>query len=490
MGVIPIIDIFAGPGGLGEGFASVMADGDPAFNSVSAIEMERSAHSTLTLRSAFRDLRDRGQVPSAYYRFLRAEITESELRQDGKMVAALERASRHVHQLELGPETREVSDLHIKVALDGATNWVLIGGPPCQAYSLVGRSRRANDVTFEDDKKHFLYQEYLHIIRKFSPAVFVMENVKGLLSSTHGGQPMFARIREDLKNEGGDAEYVIYSLTVPYDPEDLSPRDFIIRSEDHGVPQQRHRLILLGVRRDITTRPAVLQKREQQATVREAIGHLPVIRSRISRGRDAVDAWANVRSLAHLAAKVSVKGFGETLRPVPPLGQEFVRGSKEVVATTDLQRWLTDPAIGGFANHVSRGHMESDLYRYFFAAAFGSVNSRSPLLTEFARDLLPNHNAARLESKAFADRFKVQLWDKPSSTVVSHIAKDGHYYIHPDPSQMRSLTVREAARLQTFPDNYAFLGNRTQQYTQIGNAVPPYLAHQIGNIVRDLLIAA
>lgn len=487
MGVIPIIDIFAGPGGLGEGFASVLADGEPAFNSVSAIEMERSAHSTLTLRSAFRDLRNRGQVPSAYYKFLRAEIGEHELRQDRKMAAALEKASSHVHQLELGPDTREVSDLHIKVALNGAANWVLIGGPPCQAYSLVGRSRRANDVTFKDDKKHFLYQEYLHIIRKFSPAVFVMENVKGLLSSTHGGQPMFARIREDLKNEGGDAEYVIYSLTVPNDPEDLSPRDFIIRSEEHGVPQQRHRVILLGVRRDISKKPMVLQKRDKQATVREAIGHLPAIRSRISRGRDAVDLWATARSLAHLMVKESVDGYVDPLRPIPPLGEEFVRGSKSVEAETELQRWLSDSAIGGFANHVSRGHMESDLYRYFFAAAFGTVNYRSPLLSEFAVDLLPNHNAARLKSKAFADRFKVQVWDKPSSTVVSHIAKDGHYYIHPDPSQMRSLTVREAARLQTFPDNYAFLGNRTQQYTQIGNAVPPYLAHQIGTIVRDLL---
>ncbi|MDT0195704.1 DNA cytosine methyltransferase [Arthrobacter sp. AB6] len=487
MGVIPIIDIFAGPGGLGEGFASVAAEGQPVFESVAAIEMERSAHSTLTLRSAFRDLRDRSQVPRAYYRFLRAEIGERELRQDGKMAAALERASRHVHQLELGPDTREVSDLHIKVGLDGATNWVLIGGPPCQAYSLVGRSRRANDLTFEDDKKHFLYQEYLHIIRKFSPAVFVMENVKGLLSSTHGGQPMFARIREDLKNEGGDAEYVIYSLTIPDEPEELSPRDFVIRSEEYGVPQQRHRVILLGVRSDIGKKPMFLQKRKKQATVREAIGDLPAIRSRISRGRDDVHLWAGIRSLAQRMVKESVAGFEEPLRPVPPLGQEFIQGHTNTQLDTDLQRWLADPAIGGFANHVSRGHMEADLYRYFFAAAFGAVNRRSPLLSEFAVDLLPNHNAARLESKAFADRFKVQVWDRPSSTVVSHIAKDGHYYIHPDPSQMRSLTVREAARLQTFPDNYAFLGNRTQQYTQIGNAVPPYLAYQIGHIVRELL---
>jgi DNA (cytosine-5)-methyltransferase 1 len=133
--------------------------------------------------------------------------------------------------------------------------------------------------------------------------------------------------------------------------------------------------------------------------------------------------------------------------------------------------------------------MASDLHRYLFCSAFADVFGYSPKLRDFPRHLLPNHaNAATSAGAApFADRFRVQLFNRPSTTIVSHIAKDGHYFIHPDPTQCRSLTVREAARLQTFPDNYHFEGNRTQQYSQIGNAVPPLLAKQIAVCVSSVL---
>ena len=132
----------------------------------------------------------------------------------------------------------------------------------------------------------------------------------------------------------------------------------------------------------------------------------------------------------------------------------------------------------------------SDLYRYFYAACFAQVEGQSPKLEDFPTDLLPAHkNAKRAAngSPLFVDRFRVQLSDKPATTVTSHISKDGHYYIYPDPEQCRSLTVREAARLQTFPDNYFFCGPRTSQYVQVGNAVPPLLARQIAGIVHDVL---
>ena len=140
-------------------------------------------------------------------------------------------------------------------------------------------------------------------------------------------------------------------------------------------------------------------------------------------------------------------------------------------------------------NHSTRAHIVSDLERYLFASSFATVTGTSPMLSDFPTSLLPDHDNVEmaLGNGLFADRFRVQLARKPSTTITSHISKDGHYYIHYDPSQCRSLTVREAARLQTFPDDYFFCGPRTSQYQQVGNAVPPALARQIAGLVASLL---
>jgi len=177
------------------------------------------------------------------------------------------------------------------------------------------------------------------------------------------------------------------------------------------------------------------------------------------------------------------------LRETEGIQPDFGRGKAfihYIVAPWKHANWYADYALAGVCNHESRGHIQDDLLRYFFAAVFAKLHGHSPYLNDFPRELLPKHKNAAEGSK-FNDRFRVQISGRPSTTVVSHISQDGHYYIHYDPRQCRSLTVREAARLQTFPDNYLFEGNRTQQYHQVGNAVPPLLAYQIAQLVANVL---
>lgn len=177
-----------------------------------------------------------------------------------------------------------------------------------------------------------------------------------------------------------------------------------------------------------------------------------------------------------------IAGFPEsTGSSFDPSNQAREKGKSE------LMRWLIDPKLAGVVQHEARSHMPEDLQRYFFAACFAEVAIASPKIRDFPERLLPAHENVRNAEIPFEDRFRVQLRGSPSTTIVSHIAKDGHYYIHPDPTQCRSLTVREAARLQTFPDNYFFEGTRTEQYTQVGNAVPPFLARQLGRVVAQIL---
>ena len=151
--------------------------------------------------------------------------------------------------------------------------------------------------------------------------------------------------------------------------------------------------------------------------------------------------------------------------------------------------WFLDPRIGGVCNHSSRPHMATDLHRYLFAACYARVYGRSPELNDFPAELHPDHKNLKdaLSKGYFDDRFRVQMANRPATTITSHMAKDGHYFIHYDETQCRSLTVREAARLQTFPDNYYFCGPRTHQYRQVGNAVPPLLAQQIASLVARIL---
>ena len=160
-------------------------------------------------------------------------------------------------------------------------------------------------------------------------------------------------------------------------------------------------------------------------------------------------------------------------------------GGVEMTCPNTLHRWISDPEVVKLPNNETRGHMADDIERYLFASVFAKVTGASRSDLDFPKILAPSHASWR--SGKFKDRFRVQVETRPASTVTSHISKDGHYFIHPDPTQCRSLTVREAARLQTFPDNYLFLGGRTHQYVQVGNAVPPFVALQIARSVSRLI---
>lgn len=516
--MIKVIDIFAGPGGLSEGFSAVKDRRKrPVFNISLSVEMDRYAHRTLQLRAFYRQFC--GNAPAAYYRHLRGEITQEELYAKYPTEAAL--AQEECWNATLGPEgvpTDKVRD-RIDKTIGGNESWVLIGGPPCQAYSVAGRSRNQGNPDYNPrkDVRQRLYVEYLQILAEHRPAVFVMENVKGLLSATLESERIFHRILDDLRSpataivrEGRKTRHVqaggyhIYSLVERRQFENGDLHGAVIRAERYGIPQTRHRVILLGVRDDLNgISPDVLKSRSEISASK--VLTLPPLRSGLSRITDTAEAWreclrsqVNSRWANAGARRIDGNGLSTTIRraladiklPKYDRGGEFVPAE---ITASHAKRWYCDSRLGGVCNHFSRAHMESDLYRYVYAACYAKLRKRSPPLSHFPTDLLPDHVSADdaiRNGGYFSDRFRVQVASKPSTTIVSHISKDGHYYIHPDPKQCRSLTVREAARLQTFPDNYFFYGPRTSQYIQVGNAVPPLLAKQIGAIVSDVLSQA
>lgn len=513
---ITIVDLFAGPGGLGEGFSGY--EEGKAFKILVSAEMETSAHSTLTLRAFYRILKRKGgNALDSYYDFCHGN-SEHPYSQSAESLAAWLEAKNEARQILLGSEkgNNELNSILESKGIGSSKPWVLIGGPPCQAYSLVGRSRNRGKPNYkaEDDHRHYLYREYLKIIQRYQPSVFVMENVKGILSSKVDGQDIFHTILRDLADpdtalneESKGRKYRIHSLIVPQyfnsdmDPSDVNAQDFIIKSENYGIPQARHRVILLGIREDIQKQPKQLIVKPA-VNIQSVINDLPRLRSRLSKQQDSDENWVNEINM-HLNELLEEASQNEALKDLAFTLSEYRNRIKKLAygglrtprqeegnkLGTELNTWYEDSHLKFWLNHESRGHMSSDLRRYLYASAYAMTYKRSPKGHEqfSLKGLRPAHE--NWESGKFSDRFRVQLQDRPATTVTSHISKDGHYFIHPDPTQCRSLTVREAARLQTFPDNYFFQGNRTQQFHQVGNAVPPMLAAKIAEVVADVLLS-
>ena len=507
-GEVLVIDLFAGPGGLGEGISSVVYEnGNLPFQIGVSVEKEPSAHKTLTTRAFYRKIKDLPNGLNDYIDYVQRRITRTqlfELYPEQAISASNETLDK---PRALGEDNVLIYERIRELIAEHNGPKVLIGGPPCQAYSLAGRSRNAGVEKYDAAKDHrnFLYLEYLKVLAIAQPDVFVMENVRGILSAKLNDKIMFPNILKDLRKPSrvtkvkGGLGYRIYSLVVPSqnprNPQYQNSSDFLIRSENYGVPQARHRVILIGVREDRVGVPDILKPLGNQVTVQEVLSDLPKLRSGFSKRPDVQADWEQVvTEHANYIPQLLREKFGKeatehlNLLPLSDLDRVAIQYNPEraIQLPIHLTNWYLDNHPFCVLNHETRGHMESDLLRYGYSAAYTALNNGiTPKAKDFPVDLAPNHD--NWTSGSHADRFRTQSATKCSTTVTSHISKDGHYFIHYDPQQCRSLTVREAARLQTFPDNYLFEGNRTQQYVQVGNAVPPFLAQQIGHVVMDLL---
>ena len=508
---VPVVDLFSGGGGLTEGFASLRdSRGKPRFNIALSVEDEIAAHKTLRLRSFLRKFSS--GFPLEYYDFLNGTSVQEP---DWKSLYPNEwqEACNEVLLLTLGtPEAKiSVRNRIIDIRSEYGEKSVLLGGPPCQSYSVAGRARNAGNSLYDPAKdiRQSLYLEFVEILKQLQPAVAVMENVRGMISATQNGKSIFSNLMLALANAGGKNRYQLYPLASSHEghlwKREMNPKEFIVHAENHGIPQRRHRIFIICIRHDIATKTSGdilprLGSSETRVTVSDMIGMMPRLRSRLSRNDDS-DSWKRALDSAYKLVSHHMPGmpseqeqkFRSELNFVAeattgtPLPWREVRGKTNLPDTCPpaLRNWILDRKVTRLPNNETRGHTREDIARYLYAAVYAKALGRSPRACDFPEALAAKHR--NWNTGNFDDRFRVQVGDQPSTTITSHISKDGHYFIHPDPTQCRSLTVREAARLQTFPDNYFFKGNRTQQYVQVGNAVPPYLALQIAEKIWNLL---
>lgn len=446
------IDLFAGCGGLSEGFNRA------GFKVIARIEMDRWACETMKTRVLYYKLKEKKKL-YWYFRYLKNEISKETIFQ--RFPEIKNEINLEVIKAEFGKEPFEriIERIENVRRYYGASKFhVLLGGPPCQPYSIVGRSRDRERMV--NDKRHFLYEYYLKILESIQPDFFLFENVPGLITANAAGEKVFHRILDDFS-----AISPSYKVAPSLDEFRENPRNYILDSVQFGIPQKRKRIFLVGYRRIfLDKQPAIctIFQRIQKSGLRniknmgalsvtDAIGDLPPLRP-----GEGNDSWYGKYNSYHN-------------------GQEL----------TEYQIKMRRRSLG-VLNHRARTHMQSDLERYrYFIEKHKNGNHGVTLkdLIEERPDMIPRHK----NLDGFLDRFRVQWWNQPSSTVTAHICKDGHYYIHPDISQCRSFTVREAARCQSFTDNFKFEGPRTEQFRQVGNAVPPLLAYAIAIEIRKAL---
>ena len=413
---IRFLDLFAGAGGLSEGF--IRADYSP----VAHVEVDLAACYTLKTRMAYHWLKNQGRIDD-YYDYLHGRISRSELYE---MVPESQISS--VINAEISKESLPEIFERIDELLDGRSLDLIVGGPPCQAYSLVGRSCDKNRM--KDDIRNHLYIHYAEFLKRYQPRYFVFENVTGLLSAKSPDDVLYFESMQELFHESGyETEYRVLS------------------ADNYGVLQKRKRIILVGKRGRETDFYPELDTCQTKVKVSEILQDLPKLQA----------------------------GNGS----IRPCRMKKYSG-----------QYLYDAGIRNddvpVTLHQSRPNSNQDLEIYRIAVKKWNDKQERLDYNDLPEDLKTHKNRS-----SFRDRFKVVAAEDYSHTIMAHISKDGHYYIHPDISQNRSLTPREVARLQTFPDDYFFEGisektGRTAAYRQIGNAVPVLLSQKIAEKLKEV----
>lgn len=406
MAELNFIDLFAGAGGLSEGFVRA------GFNPIAHVEIDKNACDTLQTRNAYYYLKKKKDL-GIYYDYLKKSISKQELFQE------LSFLEQNVIHHAIGEDNSKIFN-RIDEKLHNKNIDLIIGGPPCQAYSVVGRYRLLKSK--DEDPRNLLYKEYAKFLKKYKPKVFVFENVLGLLSAEKG--KYFNNLKKYFKSIGYDLDYRV------------------LNASEFGVLQDRKRVIIIGWRKDLDFSYPIFDFKENHNSVKDILLDLPFL----NPGDNEPISFYSKENNSYLK-------------------NAFIREESEFVT-----------------QHITRQHNQRDLKIYKIAIEKW-LNEKKRLNYPD----LPNELKTHKNESSFIDRFKVVNVNGFSHTVLAHIAKDGHYYIYPSLEQIRSLSVREVARIQSFPDNYYFEGGRTAAFKQIGNAVPPLMAYEIAKKIMELL---
>ena len=402
-----IIDLFAGAGGLSEGFVQA------GFNPIAHVEMDKDACDTLRTRACYHYLVANGQK-DVYYSYLKGEISRDTLYKSvpSKIVDS-------VINVEISDDTIKSTFKKIKKLAGSKHIDFIIGGPPCQAYSLLGR----HDKRMEDDPRTRLYLQYGKFLQEFHPNGFVFENVPGLLSAKKGEH--FRNLREYFNELG-------YSLHYR-----------MLDASDYGVLQTRKRLIIVGWCQNQDLGYPDIPRKKADAVINDILGDLPELYA------GDVKMVAPYRTTANSYLLTS-----------------GIRNEDEDFVTQNIARPLNPNDAKIYAYAILKWNEEH---------------------TRIKNNTLPEEIRTQNNKTSFLDRFKVVDGKGYSHTVIAHLSKDGHYYINPNKKYNRSISMREAARIQSFPDNFYFEGQRSAKFKQIGNAVPPLMANAIAKSVQRML---